>query len=352
MEIVILGLSLSSSWGNGHATTFRALTRGLAQDGHRVTFLERDVPWYAAHRDLPAPDFCKLHLYPDLPSLLRDHRGRIAAADVVVVGSHVPDGAAVIDAVGRIARRLAFFDIDTPVTLDLLDSGDETFLARRQIPGFSVYLSFTGGPILRHLEEERGARRAVALYCAVDPAAHRAPEGTPIRWDLGYLGTHSADRQVGLRRLLLDAARARPDRRFVVAGPGHPATDWPANVDRIDHLPPADHPAFYAAQRFTLNLTRAAMREWGWSPSVRLFEAAAVGVPILSDAWEGLREILPGVRQVAGTADVLAALDMAEGARQAMAARTRAEVLARHTGRARARQMVLALGAAQREAAE
>ena len=57
MRIVVLGLSVTSSWGNGHATTFRGLLRALTERGHRVLFLERDVPWYAAHRDLPNPPY-------------------------------------------------------------------------------------------------------------------------------------------------------------------------------------------------------------------------------------------------------------------------------------------------------
>jgi spore maturation protein CgeB len=347
VEIVIIGLALSSSWGNGHATTWRALARGLAAEGHRVTFLERDVPWYAAHRDLPAPRFCDLILYDDLAGLMR-HKGLIAAADAVVVGSYVPDGAAVIDAVAPLARRLAFYDIDTPVTLDLLEQGEEAFLARRQVPAFDLYFSFTGGPILRHLETRFGAREARALYCAVDPGAHAAPGDATPRWDLGYLGTFAADRQPGLEALLLDPARRMPGARFVVAGPQYPeGIDWPANVDRIDHLPPDDHAAFYAAQRFTLNVTRAAMRAWGWAPSVRLFEAAAAGVPILSDRWPGIGDVLPegqAVTVVDGTEDVIAALRMPEAQRLRQVRAARDQVLAAHSGAARARDMAAALG--------
>ena len=51
MNIVIIGLSITSSWGNGHATTYRSLIKGLRKRGHKVHFLERDVPWYANQRD-------------------------------------------------------------------------------------------------------------------------------------------------------------------------------------------------------------------------------------------------------------------------------------------------------------
>ncbi|EYD78254.1 hypothetical protein Rumeso_00083 [Rubellimicrobium mesophilum DSM 19309] len=241
LDIVILGLSLSSSWGNGHATTFRALLKGLREEGHRVLFLERDVPWYSGpNRDLPEPDFCEFDLYDDLGGMLAAHRARLRAADAVIVGSYVPDGIELIDRLAAMRpRQLCFYDIDTPVTLAALDAGREDYVAARQLPLFDIYLSFSGGEVLDHLERERGVRRAEALYCSVDPTAYESDPAAAKRWDLGYLGTYSDDRQPTLEALLLEPARRRPDLGFVVAGPMYPDTiDWPPNVERIDHLPP------------------------------------------------------------------------------------------------------------------
>ena len=152
LSFVILSLSLSSAWGNGHATTFRALVRGLHALGHDVLFLERDVPWYAGHRDLPNPDFCRLELYADLDDLATRWSAAIAAADVVIVGSYVPQGVAVAEMVFATARgTTAFYDIDTPVTLAKLARDDEEYVSRKVIPGFGMYLSFTGGPTLKRL---------------------------------------------------------------------------------------------------------------------------------------------------------------------------------------------------------
>ncbi len=349
LDIVILGLSLSSSWGNGHATTYRALLRGLREEGHRVLFLERDMPWYGGgNRDLPDPDFCELVLYRDLDAMLTRFAPRLCAADAVIVGSYVPEGVRLIDRLAALnLRSLCFYDIDTPVTLQKLDAGDEEYLAGRQVPLFDTYLSFSGGEVLDLLEDVRGARHAAALYCSVDPAAYPADPDAPKRWDLGYLGTYSDDRQPTLEALLLEPARRRPDLRFVVAGPQYPAgIDWPANVERIDHLPPAEHAAFYNAQRFTLNVTRAAMRRMGWSPSVRLFEAAACGTPIISDSWRGLSDLLPADEACViaeRPEDVLRALSAPEHRRRAIGEAGRTRVLAGHTGRARARELARAL---------
>ncbi|HVL70936.1 MAG TPA: glycosyltransferase [Beijerinckiaceae bacterium] len=339
MRIVVLGLSLSSSWGNGHATTYRALLKALAARGHDILFLERDVPWYAGNRDLSHPDYCRLVFYEDL-SELESHREALAGADAVIVGSYVPEGVAVGRMVQRVARGVtAFYDIDTPVTLAKLARGDHEYLSPELIAGYDLYLSFTGGPTLDLLMDRYGSPAARALYCSVDPEAY-PPLERPRRWDLGYLGTYSPDRQPVLERLLVEPARRAPHLRFVVAGPQYPDIPWPANVERIDHVPPAAHPAFYASCRYTLNVTRADMVRAGYSPSVRLFEAAACGVPIVSDVWPGLETILAAGREIVpaqGPEEVLRELlEEGEPRRARLAAAARRRVLAEHTAAHRA----------------
>ena len=345
MRIAILGLSITSSWGNGHATTYRGLVRQLAALGHEVTFLERDAPWYADNRDQPTPRGARMVLYRSLAELRRCHAATVADADLVVVGSYVPEGIAVGEWVTGIARgATAFYDIDTPVTLAGLASGRVDYLTRALIPRYGLYLSFTGGPTLERLEREFGAQRARALYCSVEPEDYH-PEPTTVRWDLGYLGTYSIDRQPTLAELLMAPAGALPDARFVVAGAQYPETiAWPANVARVTHLPPREHRAFYNAQRFTLNVTRADMVRAGWSPSVRLFEAAACGTPIVSDYWDGLdgffepgREIL--IARSAGEMREFLR-DLPEEERTAIGHRARARVLTAHTSAVRARELV------------
>lgn len=349
LKIVVLGLSLSSSWGNGHATTYRALLKALAARGHNILFLERETPWYAPHRDLTAPPYCRLVFYRDLAGL-NEHRREIAEADAVIVGSYVPDGAEAGDFVQRTARGVvAFYDIDTPVTLAGLADGCTDYIRADQVAGYDVYLSFTGGPTLARLEDEFGSPAARPLYCSADPAVYR-PVDTPLRWDLSYLGTYSPDRQPGLERLLIAAARQAPDLRFAVAGPQYPDDIvWPANVERLEHVAPGDHPGFYSASRFTLNLTRADMIAAGHAPSVRLFEAGACGCPILSDRWSGLERLFqPGqeIGLVDETADVLSALRMPEANRISMAAAARRRVLADHTSAERAASLEAELRAA------
>jgi spore maturation protein CgeB len=348
MRIVFLGLSLSSSWGNGHATTYRALIKALAMRGHDVLFLERDTPWYASHRDVADPDYCRLVLYDSVADL-RQYKDELTRADAVIVGSFVPQGIEVIRFVHDVATGVkAFYDIDTPVTITALEEGSCEYLSRQQIAELDVYLSFTGGPLLDLVTSRFGARAAVPLYCSADVEIYR-PQQCAKRWDLGYLGTYSPDRQPGFERLLLEPARRRPDLRFVVAGAQYPSTTaWPRNVEHLSHLAPCDHPTFYASLRWTLNLTRADMVRAGYSPSVRLFEAAACGTPIISDPWTGLDSLFVPEREImlADTAEAaLAALDLPAQQISSIGARARQRILAEHTSQHRAAQLETALQA-------
>src|SRR5947209_17028287 len=92
MKIVIFGLSITSSWGNGHATTFRALARALHARGHKIEFFERDLEWYASNRDMPEPPFCRVHLYEQWEDVVGMLRQEFDSADVAMVGSFFPDG--------------------------------------------------------------------------------------------------------------------------------------------------------------------------------------------------------------------------------------------------------------------
>lgn len=344
LRIVIFGLSVTSSWGNGHATTYRGLMRGLAALGHEVWFFEREKLWYANNRDLAAPSYSHVHLYTSIAELKRRFSQRVRDADLVMVGSYVPDGVELGEWITSIARGVtAFYDLDTPVTLAKLAAGESEYLSRELVPRYDLYLSFTGGPTLRRVEKEFGARKARPLYCAVDPLLY-FPQKSEAQWDLGYMGTYSADRQPAVNEFVLQPARRWTNACMVVAGPQYPDhIRWPVNVQRIPHLSPRDHRNFYARQRFTLNVTRAEMRAAGYSPSVRLFEAAACGTPIISDTWRGLKDFFVPGREVltAGSAnDILEYLqDIPESERKEIGMSARRRVLQQHTAMHRASEL-------------
>lgn len=295
MKIVILGLSITSSWGNGHATTFRALTRALRNRGHEIVFFERDLEWYASNRDMPEPEFCRVHIYNDWCGLLPKLRRELADCDVAMLGSYFPDGRVAADEILDSSVQVkTFYDIDTPITLNYLRSGGAEYLSLSQVPGFDIYFSFTGGNILEELEQKFGAQRAVPLYCSFDPERYfRRRRYVRYACDLSYMGTYAPDRQSKLQELLCKPAERLPNCKFIVAGPQYPrGYSWPKNVRRIIHLSPRWHAPLYSSSRIVLNLTRERMVAAGYSPSVRLFEAAACAAPILSDTWPGIETFL------------------------------------------------------------
>ena len=332
----MLGLAITSSWGNGHATNYRGLCAALRRRGHDVVFLERHKPWYASSRDFTAP---WVDLYDSVEDLARWEE-HVRSADLVLIGSFVPDGADVSEWVfARAEGVVAFWDIDTPVTAAALARGACEYLTPELVPRFDLYLSFTGGPLLQRL----GATAPHPFWCLVDPFRY-LPEPQPQRWELGYLGTYSADRQPTLEALLFEPALRLADRAFAVAGPMYPETvDWPGNVQRFENLDPGRHPAFYCAQRFTLNVTRADMVAAGWSPSVRLFEAAACGVPMVSDWWEGLDAFFEPDREILVARDpddVQKYLtETSDETRRAIGQRARTRVLREHTADRRAEEL-------------
>jgi spore maturation protein CgeB len=348
-KLVIFGLTVSSSWGNGHATLWRALLRSLAMQGHEATFFERDVPYYASTRDLHAGAGYDLVLYRDWPEALPLAEAALASADVAVVTSYCPDALAATELILSKPHLLhVFYDLDTPVTLDRLDAGESVeYLPPDGFSRFDLVLSFTGGRALDELRTRLGAQRAVPLYGSVDASAHHPVTPSPrYESDLSYLGTYSPDRQEGVERLLINTARAFPSKRFVVGGSLYPRElSWADNIALLEHVPPPEHPAFYCSSRITLNVTRGAMARRGYCPSGRLFEAAACGTPILSDTFEGLETFFEPKTEImiAGTTEE--AVDAVQTPPQELVKigqRARARVLAEHTADARARQMIAA----------
>jgi spore maturation protein CgeB len=361
MRLAIFGLSISSSWGNGHATLWRGLCRALVAAGHEVTFFERDVPWYANARDWAAGPGAAgdLVLYADWsearPRVVRELR----AADVAVVTSFCPDALAARDAILDDGGPVpVFYDLDSPVTLERLASGEDVpWVDGRGYADYSLVLSYAGGPVLAALEERLDAKSTAPLYGHVDPDVHRpVPKEPRYAADLCWLGTWAADRQAALDRLFLAPARAAPGRRFLIAGAQYPPDfPWGENVWFIPHLPPPEHAAFLCSARLALNVTRASMAATGWCPSGRLFEASACGATLLTDTWPGLEAFYrPGLEILTASApeDTLAALarDDAELARIGRAARER--TLDEHTSAHRAGQLIAALERAARNDAD
>ncbi|HEY8564631.1 MAG TPA: glycosyltransferase [Beijerinckiaceae bacterium] len=354
MKLVVFGLTISSSWGNGHATLWRGLCRALAGQGHELIFYERDVPYYAANRDLFEIEGGELVLYDGWDEVRHRAARDVATADAAMVTSYCPDGLAATSLVVDNARGLrVFYDLDTPVTLSRLNRGESVgYIGPDGLAGFDLVLSYTGGGALDALQSRLRARRVAPLYGHVDPDVHRpAAPVERFRADLSYMGTYAEDRQAALETLFVEPARLRPEQRFLIGGAQYPDDfPWTKNIYFVRHLPPPDHPAFYGSSRLTLNVTRQAMAAMGWCPSGRLFEAAACGVAILTDDWDGLDAFFTPDAEILvarTTAEAVAALDLSDAELARIAANARERVLAEHTSAHRAEALIAAFEAAR-----
>lgn len=351
MRLAIFGLTISSSWGNGHATLWRGLGKALVALGHEFIFFERDVLYYANTRDWSSlPDTfrnCELVLYGDWSSIRSRVRRELENCDCGMVTSYCADAIPATDEIlDALGPRAVFYDLDTPITLDRLRAGEElAYIPARGLRDFDLVLSYTGGAALEQLRDVLGARHVEALYGHADPDTHRpVPPIADYRADLSWLGTYSADRQTALEELFVSPARLRPADKFLIGGAQYPEHfPWSENVYFVHHVPPAEHAAFLSSSRLTLNVTREPMARMGWCPSGRLFEAAACGAAVLSDQWRGLDSFYSPGQQIltaCGANDTLAAMDMSDAQLQSIGRAARERTLDEHTSRHRAAQLI------------
>jgi spore maturation protein CgeB len=360
MKITVFGLSITSSWGNGHATTYRALCNALARRGHHIVFFEHDAEWYANNRDVDGLPKLTIVRYQDWNEIRSRAKKELDESEVAMVGSYFPHAHEAMAAMFASRANLkTFYDIDTPITLSQLrESGETSYLRKSEIPELDIYFSFTGGPALRELERCFGARRAVPLYCSVETQKYRRMDiHADFACEMSYMGTYAPDRQPKLDALLCQTAFAMKTQKFIVAGPQYPLNiSWPANVLRIEHLEPKFHPHLYSSSRLVLNVTRRDMVMAGYSPSVRLFEAAACGATIVSDNWPGLDQFLTPGKEIllaSSTSDAqryLSDIDSSELWRIGNNARQR--VLAEHSSEHRAAEFELHVASAVRSSAQ
>jgi spore maturation protein CgeB len=366
MKLAVFGLSVSSAWGNGHATLWRGLIRVLAAQGHSVTFYEQNTPYYAAHRDYHDIPKGELVVYDTLASLRSHAASTLRSADVAIVTSYSPDAVVATELVMNSSVPIrAFYEFDAPVTLHKVRTGVPVHhIGPRGLRDFDVVMSYTGGAALIELQRVLGARRVVPLYASAD--AHVYSPVAPVERysaDLAYLGTYAEEHRSTLDELLLQPARARSDLTFVVGGTFYPRDlGWPRNLKYVWHVSPGDHAAFYCSAHLNMNITRKPMAALGYCPSCRMFEAAACGAAMITDSWPGLEEFFePGdeILVARDHTDVIAALQTSRSELQALAHRARERTLAQHSIEHRAQQLLEILGAAhagsrefEREAAE
>jgi spore maturation protein CgeB len=345
MDIVFLGTTLTSNWQNVHASTYRKLIRELNSIEHQVLFLERDVPAFAANRDLPNPEFCTVGSYKTTDELKKNYAEQIKNADLVIVGSHISDGIEVSNWVVKTAKGAkAFYDLDTPQTLAQVSNGVCTYIDQDLIPKYDLYLSVAGGAVLVDLEKNFGSPMARPLYHTINPW-HYHPELSEVNWDLGYSGNYNTGVSQHLNALMLKTAKEWAMGRFVVAGSGYPEpANWPDNVQHIEQLPRLELCHFYNNQRFTLNIATGGTLKNGYYPSIGLFEAAGCCTPVITNYWPGLESFFKIGEEILvsrSQKDTLKFLrEICKSERKLIGERARKKVIANHTSAQRVKELM------------
>lgn len=341
MRVAFIGSSLVSCYWNGAATYYRGLLRALAARGHEITFLEPDAFDRQANRDIPDPDWARVVVWPATPDGVARALDEAGGADLVVKASGVGvfdrELEAAVPALRRPGSLVAFWDVDAPATLDRTGA-DPADPFRDLVPRYDVVFTYGGGDPVTLAYGRLGARACVPVYNALDPATHHPvpPDPRFAGTDLGFLGNRLPDREARVEEFFLGAAARSPGRRFLLGGAGWgDKPGMPANVRYLGHVGTADHNALNSSCLAVLNVNRASMAAYGFSPPTRVFEAAGAGACLVTDAWEGVEAFLEPGREIlvardgAGVAAHLAALDPARA--RAIGGAALRRVLAGHT---------------------
>jgi spore maturation protein CgeB len=348
--MAFFGSSLVSAYWNGAATYYRGLIRALHDVGFEVTFYEPDAYERQQHRDIDHPDWADVVVYENSAEGLGRALDQTRSADVIVKASGVGVfdrelEAAVLDR--RPGTLAVFWDVDAPATLDRLhaDPADPFHVL---IPQYDLILTYGGGDPVANAYRRFGAGECVPIYNALDPSTHFAVARDPrFAADLGFLGNRLPDREARVDEFFLQAARAVPDRAFLLGGSGWADKPLPPNVRYVGHVYTADHNAFNCTPAGVLNISRDSMARYGFSPATRVFEAAGAGACLVTDAWEGLEEFLdPGQEVlVAHDGDAVARhlRDLTPARARTIGQAAQARVLATHTYRHRAAQVAALL---------
>ncbi len=345
MQIAFIGSSLVSSYWNGAATYYRGLLRALAGRGHAITFFEPDAFGRQQRRDIADPAYAEIVVWPATTDGAAAALERAGTADLVVKASGVGVFDAELEAgvlaLKRPANTVVFWDVDAPATLERVRA-DPSDPFRPLIPRFDAVFTYGGGGPVRRAYLGLGARSCLPVYNALDPTTHHpAARDARFAGTLGFLGNRLPDREARVEEFFLRPAATLPGAPFLLGGAGWGGKPMPENVRYLGHVGTNDHNAFNVSSRAILNVNRASMAAYGFSPPTRLFEVAGAGACLITDAWEGIETFLTPGREVlvARDGDEVAAylrgLDSARARAIGDAARRR--LLAEHTYDRRAR---------------
>jgi spore maturation protein CgeB len=344
MRIAFFASSLVSAYWNGAATYYRGLLKALAERGHGVAFYEPDAFERQAHRDIDDPEWARVVVYPPRGDAALAALADAASAEVIVKASGVGIFDELLEAevlrLRQPGRTVIFWDVDAPATLERL-AGDPRDPFHELIPQYDLILTYGGGQAVVDAYRRRGARACIPVYNALDPSTHHpVPPDPAFAADLTFIGNRLPDREERVREFFLEPARLLPEMSFILAGNGWSDLDLPPNVRAIGHVHTYEHNRLNASARAVLNVNRASMARFGFSPPTRVFEAAGAGACLITDRWPGIEAFLAPGEAILVADDGAAVAELLQGLTaeraRALGQAARRAVLRAHTYKERA----------------
>src|SRR3954452_16363604 len=356
MNIAFFVSSLLSAYWNGAATYYRGLIKALHHRGHRITVYEPDAYDRQKHRDMEPPSWAEVVVYENSEEAALRSLKAARGADMIVKTSGIGVFEELLEAAVLEYKRpdnyIVFCDVDAPATLERIDQNpDDAF--RACIPEYDFIFTYGGGPPVVRGYESLGAQLCVPIYNGLDPETHHpVPPNSNFEADLGFLGHRLPDREARVEDFFLNAAEQLPNEKFLLGGIGWDSRPLPANVRNLGHVYTADHNAFNCTPRMVLNISRAIMARYGFSPATRVFEAAGAGACLITDSWVGIELFLEPESEVlvADNGEDVArhVRELTPERARTMGEAARKRILAEHTYAHRAAQLeALLLGVAE-----
>ena len=347
MNIAFFPSSLVSAYWNGAATYYRGIIRALHDRGHRITVYEPDAFERQQHRDMEPPDWARVVVYENSEEAALRQVEAASSADLIVKASGVGVFDDLLEAAvlehQRPGTLVAFWDVDAPATLERVMANPEDPFGPL-ISRYDVVFTYGGGPPVVADYESLGARLCVPIYNGLDPATHHPVEPeAKFSADLAFLGHRLPDREARVEEFFLRPAAECPEMEFLLGGIGWDDKPMPPNVRYLGHVFTTDHNALNCTPRAVININRASMARYGFSPPTRVFEATGAGACLITDEWIGIEEFFEPNEEILVAADGAA---VASHLRELTPERARAigragyaRALADHTYAARAEQV-------------
>lgn len=299
MHFVFYTHSLVSDWNHGNAHFQRGVMRELVARGHKVIALEPADGWSRSNLLNEKGPFAVERFRRDFPELMPvtydasfDHEAWLADADVVIVHEWADPG--LVSRIGHIRAQGGDFTLLFHDTHHRAVSAAKA-IAALDLGAYDGVLAF-GEALRQSYLQEGWGDRAFTWHEAADQRLFKPSAVDEPTADLVWIGNWGDDeRSAEIRDFLIE-----PARNLGLSGTVHGVRYPNSALEALREtglvyegwIANADVPKSFARHRATVHIPRRPYREsLPGIPTIRVFEALACGIPLVSAPWsdtEGL----------------------------------------------------------------